>query len=138
MLVNWLAWRNESCRHKSFNPLSSNSNFCPDCGKKIEIYWYFVKCDECNSSRTGHFIFDKFLPQEKFCKRCGSKEYYVEQKDEIAFFELSYSTFKLKELDFVEENIEVKTKTRVWLEPAIINANYKPAKSFHLVPINAI
>jgi hypothetical protein len=56
---------------------------------------------------------NKLVPEEKFCKKCGSPEYFIETKEKIEFFDYEYAII-LKE----EVNTKVKTKKtlQIWIE----------------------
>lgn len=87
------------CRHNNFDPLSVNDQYCPDCGKHISVDWYIVHCANCDTRRSGFHLFGKFLPNDRFCKKCGCEAFDLEIKKELGFLDYRYACYKINELD---------------------------------------
>lgn len=126
------------CKHSNINPLSVHDSYCPDCGKRIMFEWYIIKCSDCYTKRSGYHLFEEYTPHYKYCKRCGSNNFEVEVKQELHFFEYSYASFKIKEVDkYTEASYHKKSQTKVWLEPNYTSTyNNKPysVHNFQLIP----
>ena len=122
------------CNHTKVNPLLPHEKYCPDCGERVVVKWYFIKCADCHTKRTGSYLFGELVPHDKHCKRCGYEAYEIEEKENIAVFEYSYATFKLVvDEEYIPEFDQVKSKTEVWLEPTN-NMNYR-TYNLKLLPV---
>lgn len=119
----------EKCRHGKMNPLSPHDVFCPDCGKQVTPEWHLIRCDHCSTKRSGYYMFDKFVPYEKYCKRCGGDGYKLEIKEEIQFYDFAYAAYRFKEVNHIKDfNKRQRGTTKVWLEPEF-KAHYHPSSS---------
>lgn len=124
------------CKHTRVNPLLPFEKHCPDCGQRVVVKWYFIKCADCHTKRPGLELFDDLVPHDKHCKRCGYDGYEIEEKETIAVFEYSYATFKLVvDEAYLYETEHVESTTEVWLEPSH-NMNYR-TYSLKLLPVTA-
>ncbi len=100
------------CDHKSFDPIGINQ-FCPDCGKEIQVTFKIVRCGCCSTKKSAKLIYNSIIPDQKYCSKCGSNDYYVEKKERIEFFELNYAII-LKEI--VEISCFEDFRTQIWVE----------------------
>ncbi len=82
--------RNRVCRHDKVSP-DVEYAYCPDCGELVENKWYIVRCGCCGIKLEGTTKNGKIIPQEKFCRNCGSKNFTVEQTDKINFVDIRYA-----------------------------------------------
>ena len=92
---------------------NSSGRFCPDCGKMVELSWYLLRCGCCYSKRQAILAYDTILPEEKFCSKCGEKEYFIEKKEKLAFFDLDYVILIREESG---ENKIYGHKTQIWID----------------------
>ncbi|MEW5819461.1 MAG: hypothetical protein AB1782_04665, partial [Cyanobacteriota bacterium] len=128
----------QNCKHLKVNPFSPYDNFCPDCGERVLAQWYILKCENCLKKRNGYYIFNEYIPHEKFCKRCGHSNFYVEIKDDIQVYDFAYASYKFiitKELNSLNK---IKSRTQVWIEPNNDKVNNKitpQINAFPLIPV---
>ncbi|EKE03999.1 MAG: hypothetical protein ACD_20C00121G0003 [uncultured bacterium] len=99
------------CRHEKITP-TSIGKFCPDCGKEVFISWVILRCKGCSSRRQASPQFETIIPIEKFCSKCGERNYSIEKKSKLEFYEINYAVL-IKE-EFNDELID--NKTQVWIE----------------------
>lgn len=120
LLLRWvISFFNTSkiCLHTNVNPLSPYDNFCPDCGKRVVAEWHIIRCNDCHSKRSGYYLFDRFVPYEKFCKRCGESDFRVEVKENIEFFDYYFAAFKFNAPSNPYNNsIKNKSSTIAWVD----------------------
>ena len=102
--------RQKKCSHKNFSPFSGGE-FCPDCGKQIEISWLLLRCKCCNSKRKAGVAFNSIIPQDKFCVKCGESKCYVEKKENPEFFDIEYAVISKRETDNA-----LKEVLQIWIE----------------------
>jgi len=102
----------KKCTHDKIIP-SNSGNYCPDCGKQVVIQWHIVRCDGCCSKRKSYLVKNKLSPVENFCTKCGSPDYYVEEKEQIEFFDYDYATMIREE---IREKQPIKETIQVWIE----------------------
>jgi len=93
-------------------------DFCPDCGQEIKISWQILRCNCCSTKRNSRFFMNKIVPQEKFCTKCGSSEYFIEVKEKIEFFDYEYAKILREE---IKEKTGFKETVQIWIE----NENYR-------------
>ncbi|MBY0451111.1 MAG: hypothetical protein K2X01_10860 [Cyanobacteria bacterium] len=92
-------WLGRDCDHLSANVYGKNT-FCPDCGHKVKLVWYFIQCQQCSSKRPPQpGILGPIRPKTPFCVHCGSLHFRLIQKSQIHPQELPFAVSK-KELDF--------------------------------------
>ncbi|OGI01369.1 MAG: hypothetical protein A2Y25_02630 [Candidatus Melainabacteria bacterium GWF2_37_15] len=108
------------CKHKNITPFSAG-NFCPDCGKKIEISWLILRCSCCQSKRQAGVVFNSVVPRSKYCIKCGTSECYTEKKEQIEFYDFEYAVISKKEAD---NNLCNKEILQIWVEQER-NSNYQ-------------
>lgn len=119
---------NTKCTHNKIYPFSDGT-FCPDCGQEIKISWRILRCDDCSTKRKTHFFMGKLVPEEKFCKKCGSSEYYIETREKIEFFDYEYAVILKEE---VNTNIKVKKTLQIWIEEENLRQSFSKPK---LLPV---
>jgi len=56
---------------------------------------------------------NKTQPQEKFCKKCGSSEYYIEIKERPEFFDYEYAVIFKEE---IQVESKFKKTLQIWTE----------------------
>ncbi len=92
-------WLGRDCDHLSANVFGKNT-FCPDCGQKVKLVWYFIQCQQCRTKRVPQAdILGPIRPKSPFCAHCGSFHFRLIQKSQIHPQELPFAVSK-KELDF--------------------------------------
>lgn len=111
-LVLSFLFNNTRCTHNKVYSLNEGA-YCPDCGEEIKISWQILRCSCCSTKRKSHFFINKLVPEEKFCKKCGNPEYFIETKEQIEFFDYDYAII-------LKEEIKAKTQSRktlqIWIE----------------------
>jgi len=100
------------CTHDKVLPFNGAA-YCPDCGKEVKIEWKILRCEGCSGKRKSHFFLNKIVPDEKFCKKCGSASYYIESKENIEFFDYEYAIIQKDEVD---TGISFRKTVQVWIE----------------------
>jgi len=111
-MINYFLKNHNKCKHKKVTPFCTGK-FCPDCGKKIKVAWVMTRCCCCNAKRHASVVFNNIKPREKYCTKCGSREYYIEKKEFIEYFDLEYSVISKTE---VGEYAEVREVLQIWIE----------------------
>jgi len=102
----------KKCNHKKLTPFSVG-NFCPDCGQEIEISWQILRCEHCQNKRKARVILNSTMPEDKFCRKCGTSNFYVEKKERLEFFDIEYAIFSKKEMN---SSLESKQILHIWIE----------------------
>ncbi len=122
------------CPHNKIYPFSDGM-YCPDCGQEIKISWQILRCKACSSKRKSYFIKNKFIPfryltriiydffpqlqretiipEEKFCKKCGCAEYFIDTREKIEFFDYEYAIILKEEIKF---DTNTQKTTQIWVE----------------------
>lgn len=107
-----------NCKHRAVK--SENSNYCPDCGKKVVIKLVCIKCRQCGHLRRAvNKKFSGIIPKRKFCSYCGCKkwgfQYYYDSNIPDKIREISVKqVFLDKENPFTVQNINKNTD--IWIE----------------------
>jgi len=127
MVLN-LFFHNIKCTHNKVSPLS-NGAFCPDCGEEVKISWQILRCNCCSTKRKSHFFMNKLVPEEKFCKKCGSAEYFIEIRENIEFFDYEYAVILKEE---IKTKIPIKKTIQIWIEEENIREFFTKPK---LLPV---
>ena len=109
MLLDFLKIKHE-CKHNRV-PVDVDEAYCPDCGALVQNKWFLVRCSCCNIKRAAHNHYDDIVPDTKFCKNCGSSEYYVQELDKLTFTDVRYAVFKK-----VVINQHNDSTRQVWVE----------------------
>lgn len=110
-MLNFL-FNTQKCTHSKVT-MQDGQAFCPDCGQEVKISWQILRCDCCSTKRRSRIYKNNMIPEEKFCKKCGSPEYFVEIKDKIDFFDYEYATLLKKEVKSVSK---LKESFQIWIE----------------------
>jgi len=126
-VLNFL-FKNTKCAHTKVHPLSEES-FCPDCGQEIKVSWQILRCKCCSSKRKSRFFINKIVPEEKFCKKCGSDDYYIEIKEKIEFFDYEYAIILKEE---IKSKATIKKTLQIWIEEENIREIFSKPK---LLPV---
>jgi len=116
------------CNHNKIYPFSDGI-FCPDCGQEIKISWRILRCECCSTKRKAHFYINKLVPEEKFCKKCGSREYYIDIREKIEFFDYEYAIILKEE---VKTDSKIKKTLQIWIEEENIREALRKPK---LLPV---
>ncbi len=87
--------------------------YCPDCGALVQNKWYLVRCGCCNIKRSAHRHYDEIIPDTKFCKNCGSSEYYIQELEKLNFTDVRYAVFKKVIVNNEKQNISTR---QIWVE----------------------
>jgi len=103
--------REKKCSHKKLTPFSTG-DFCPDCGKEIEISWMILRCACCHSKRRARLIFSSIYPEDKYCMKCGGSECFIEKKETLDFFDVEYGIISKKEAD---NHVKHKEILQIWI-----------------------
>jgi len=116
------------CVHESVK--NDSCNFCPDCGKKVNVRWVSIKCKQCGHLRTAvNKSLQSIVPKKDFCCYCGSDkwayQYYFDSNIPDKLREISVKqVVTVKENPFRDNNINFDTK--IWVEkPATDGKKYK-------------
>lgn len=115
--------KKQICAHEKITP-DSIGNFCPDCGQEIILSWYILRCKCCSAKRQSNLIINSILPTEKFCSKCGSKEFVIEKQDKLNFYDYNYAVLIKEET----AKISLKSKIQIWIENENSSANYLKPK----------
>ena len=126
-----------ACKHTKVNPFYQHEKYCPDCGKRVSVEWHIIRCSGCFTKRSGYHLYDEYIPHERFCKRCGEENFFVEIKDNIQIFEFAYATYKFKIHDKLKTRKKQTSSTKVWLEPGYTHDITHPAYKLKLLPATA-
>lgn len=119
-----LLFRITKCPHNKIYPFSDGT-FCPDCGQEIKISWRILRCECCSTKRKAHFFINKLVPEEKFCKKCGSPEYFIDIREKIEFFDYEYAIILKEE---VKINSKIKKTLQIWIEEENIREVFRKPK----------
>jgi hypothetical protein len=111
-----------NCNHSRVNPFLVNGNYCPDCGKEVIVEWAFLKCQHCNSVRSGLYLHQRFLPVERFCNRCGHSHYRIELKQKLEVYDADFAAYKVRPADVFPRK---RSQTTVWLEPETLTSDFE-------------
>jgi hypothetical protein len=107
----------QKCTHSKVS-VKDGQAFCPDCGQYIKISWQILRCDCCSTKRKPRIHKDHIHPEEKFCKKCGSSEFFLEEKSNPEFFDYDYAILSKEEVKLGEK---LKETLQIWIE----EENYK-------------
>lgn len=109
MLFDFLKIKRE-CKHNRV-PVDVEEAYCPDCGALVHNKWFLVRCSCCNIKRSAHNHYDNIIPDTKFCKNCGSSEYYVQELEKLTFTDVRYAVFK--KIVINQQNVFTR---QIWVE----------------------
>ena len=104
-------FKQKKCTHSHFSP-DIDFGYCPDCGALIENAWFITRCSCCNIKLRTTVINGKIVPDERYCKNCGTEEFYIEKLNKINFIDINYAVL-LK----IEHNEVGKNFTQSWVDP---------------------
>ena len=92
MLLDFFKIKHE-CTHKNV-PVDVDEAYCPDCGALIRNKWFLARCACCNIKRKAHTEYNTVIPDTHYCPNCGSREFYIQELDEINFMDVHYAIHK--------------------------------------------
>ena len=96
----------EECQHQRVKT-GKKSNYCPDCGYKVQVVWTQVRCRGCGSKRVPKKRIDgRVEPMYKYCRHCGCSEFRLIKRSGIHAHEVNYSVVQ-KEVDYRDDEVEV-------------------------------
>ena len=72
---------------------------------------------------------NKLVPEEKFCKKCGSREYYIDIREKIEFFDYEYAIILKEE---VKTDSILKKTLQIWIEEENMREIFRKPK---LLPV---
>lgn len=72
---------------------------------------------------------NKLHPEEKFCKKCGCSEYYIDTREKIEFFDYEYAIILKEE---VKTDSKIKKTLQIWIEEENIREAFRKPK---LLPV---
>lgn len=110
MLVNLFKAIKE-CQHYNVSP-DVEKAYCPDCGTFVENKWYLTRCSCCNIKRVSYSSFNTMKPISKYCPNCGSKEFYLEELDNINFVDVNFAVLK----KVVSADSNFTSRSQVWVD----------------------
>ena len=123
-------FKRKKCLHEKVTPDKTN-RFCPDCGKEILLYWQIVRCGNCHTKRNAISVLDLISPVEKYCSKCGTKEYFIEEKEKINFYDLNYAVLIKEEIK--DKMSYRKTITQIWIDKESEMDNFVQPKLIPLI-----
>lgn len=112
MFITNLFKLNYTCKHEHVMP-ETDCAYCPDCGKFIKNEWYITRCACCGVKLRTMVRNGKIEPELKYCSNCGSKEFSVEQIEQINFIDIKFAALLKKE---IEDEHQICSTTRCWQE----------------------
>lgn len=127
-MFNFIFKNFKKCAHRKLTPFSTG-NFCPDCGREVEITWLIPRCECCNARRKAKVNFNALHAEDKFCIKCGNSAYYTEKKETLELFDVDYAIISKKE---VNNGHEYKERLQVWVEKE--NRTNDPDRAIKLIP----
>ena len=114
------------CLHSGVNQFG-NTHFCPDCGNKIMLSWYTVRCGNCKSLRMPkRNFFGRIMPLKKFCSICGAKEWYMNKSNVL---DITESFYAIAHKEIFDKNSVENDNTSVWVEQEKVGNMFKPGQN---------
>ena len=111
MIVNLFKNINE-CKHEKIS-YDRDCAYCSDCGAYVEIKWYLCRCSCCNVKRQSYLNFNNFVrPMQRYCPNCGSKEYYIEEKENINFIDINFAVMRKEMPDHYIHSV----RSQIWVD----------------------
>ena len=98
------------CKHNKVSAEVEEA-YCPDCGALVQNKWFLVRCSCCNIKRSAHTHYDDIIPDTKFCKNCGSSDFYIQELEKPNFTNIHYAVFK--KIVINQHNVATR---QVWVE----------------------
>lgn len=109
MILDFFKIKHE-CQHHKVSPEVEEA-YCPDCGALVQNKWYLIRCACCNIKRSAHTHYNDIIPDTKFCKNCGSSEFYIQEIEKPNITDIHYAVFK--KVVIKQDNISIR---QVWVE----------------------
>lgn len=110
MIIN-LFKKIKECRHENISA-DVEKAYCPDCGAYVENKWYLSRCSCCSVKRVSYTSFNKIKPVEKYCPNCGSKEYYLEEIENINFIDINFAVMRKETIDTPQTSF----RSQIWVD----------------------
>lgn len=111
MLFDFFKIKHE-CKHTKV-PVDVEEAYCSDCGALVQNKWFLVRCACCNIKRSAHIHYNDIIPDTKFCKNCGSDEFYIQELENLNFTDVRYAVFK--KIVINQQNKHISTR-QIWVE----------------------
>ena len=87
----------KKCEHLKITP-DMEGGYCPDCGKYVLNEWYITRCACCGVKLKTVVRRGEIIPQELYCKNCGTKDFIVEKLDHINFVDINFAVLVKHEI----------------------------------------
>jgi len=70
--------------------------------------WIILRCNRCKTKSIPIVSNGKVLPANKYCRYCGSDEYYIEKKQNIERIDTIYALFSKDLIEVKQEMVNYK------------------------------
>ena len=116
MIILELFKKNRICTHDWVKP-DCEFSYCPDCGELVENKWFITRCACCGVKLKATIKSGEVVPENHFCKNCGSEAFTVERVPKINFIDIDYAVL-------VKEVVKPSafSKIQTWVD--LKTANY--------------
>lgn len=81
--------------------------YCKDLDDKGN-YWIILRCSRCKTKSIPIVSNEKILSANKYCRYCGSEDYYIEKRDKIERIDTIYALFSQDLIEVKEEMVNYK------------------------------
>lgn len=71
-------------------------------------YWIILRCSKCKTKSIPIISNERILSANKYCRYCGSEDYYIEKKDKIERIDTIYALFSQDLIEVKEEMVNYK------------------------------
>lgn len=89
----------KKCSHPNLD-MSSNFQYCQDCGEMVELSWHVLRCACCGKKREAKSYLNEVKPVKRYCLCCGSKEFEVTKLDKVNYFDLRFAVLLKNDIDY--------------------------------------
>lgn len=93
-----LSCSSKKCAHEKITP-DMEQGYCPDCGKFIQNEWYITRCSCCGVKMKAMLKNGEVIPQNHYCKNCGSQDFKAEKVDKINFIDINFAVLVKREIE---------------------------------------
>jgi len=111
MILMDLFRKKRACQHVRVTP-DAEFAYCPDCGELIENQWYLSRCACCGVKMKSVIRNNEIVPEERFCRNCGTSGHLIERLDKINFININFAVLVKALVPF-----GVRNYTQSWVEP---------------------